>query len=122
MGSGAPRADPVQPELPLEAGEVFPRMRSERAEFYIAQIRATLQMPLTGSREANLWDVQMEQSDRRFLCRIANANFALADQCWASIEQADRVRLVAALTRLREWVLSFHMPLDSYVERAFEPA
>ncbi len=113
-------AQPQQPELPLDAATLFPRMRSERAEFYLAQIRQTLRLPLPGSREANLWDEQMDESDRLFLCRIAKIDRSASTLQWFRLSYNERVLLVSAITRLREWVLSFHMPLDPYRERAFE--
>ncbi len=108
-----------QGELPLDGAAVFPRMRSERAEFYIAQIRQMLQLPMTGSRESAWWNDQMTARDRRFLLRVARLDARFAELAWHEIGPAERVRLVASVTRLREWVLSFHLPLDAYKERAF---
>lgn len=119
------RADMVRAYLkahPLpEQGALFPGMRTERAEFYIEQIRALVYgPPRAGGAELHWWNEQMSARDRRFVCRIARADVALAAKSWIELNPIERAQMLAAFVFLAEWVESFHAPMARFKALAFE--
>lgn len=102
-----------------DQGALFPNLNAVRAEFYIQQIREMVYATRDGCAGLYWWNEQMTQRDRRFLCRVAGADVALASRAWLELTPSERALMLAKFHWLAEWVKSFHAPLSAYRPLAF---